>query len=447
MTTSKSDNVKKVMRFTLAQHYKALSVRILLVVLAVLGFASIPLLKLMFANESEVAETAVTQIYVRNDTSFPFDIAEFKSDERFSTVEMVETETSDESFRQLLSENPTSAALTLQMGESGMGVEIHVLYSENSTLQSDEFYTIRSVAEDALHQSLLHSLAVSDEQLEIVNAGTFSQVQSLSAYETDTAETGVDTHAMMNFGYSYFILILAVMAMSYIFALCIEEKNTKLIEFLLVNVEPTALLVGKILAVTVFILVGLGVLIGSFLISYFFMKSQGSVEFLNDILKATGIWDVFHSIHAADLILTIIGVALGYTILALLSGIFGSLCSKTEDSQQATLGVVAVIMIGYFAASFSPMFESDAVNIVLSLFPLTSIFVAPANYVCGKISLGILLFAFVLQIVFILYLTKLLGRVYRMMVLYRGQVPTPLRLIKMLRETRNNEKGGDSHAA
>ena len=437
--------VGTVFRFSLAQHYKTTSVRIFLLFLALVGFFSVPLLKMIYAKGAEVDTTAVTQLFVRNDTEFPFDPAAFTSDERYQNVELTMTDQSDEELSNLLAEKTTSAALVIAQNE--LGLQLNVLYSEKSALESADLHTVGTVAETALHQSLLDSLSVEPGQLDVLNMKTFSQVQMLSAYDSTDEEANVDTHYFMNFAYSYFVLILATISMSYIFSLCIEEKNTKLIEYLLVSVQPTALLFGKILAVTVFVTAGIGLLIGTAVISYFVAKSQGSVTFIHDALKAMGIWDVLHSIHAQDLILTIVGVVLGYFMLSLISGILGSLCSKNEDTQQASLGLVFIILIGYMAASFSPLFESDAMNLILSLFPLTSIFVAPANYVCGKITLPILLLAFVLQALTICYLVKLLGRVYRMMVLYRGQVPTPSRLIKMLRETRKTEKGGDSHEA
>lgn len=432
-----------VFRFTVTQHYKALSVKILLLVLAVVGFAAIPLLHLVFDDDMDTSSTTpITRLYIRNETGLPFDTTLLKENEMYSEVEIVETESSDESFSSMLLENDTHAALTLSLDEQLGMVQIRALYSENSKISESDLRRTASEATEILHQSILQTFDVSQQQLDILNAKTSAEVQTVSDYHSDGQVTNANTHYAVNFTYSYFIVILGALAMSYIFAHCIEEKNSKLVESLLVSIDPTALLVGKILGVTVFLFVGIGVLIGSFFISFLIAKSQGSTEFLNEALDKFGVLDILQSISLSDGILLVVSVLLGYSIIALISGVFGSLCSKNEDIQQASWGVIGFILIGYFCASFSPLFESDSVNITLSLFPLTSIFVAPSNYVCGKITLPVLLAGFALQGGCIWYLTGLVGRVYRMMMLYRGTIPTPKRLFAMLRENRQAEKGG-----
>ena len=109
------------------------------------------------------------------------------------------------------------------------------------------------------------------------------------------------------------------------------------------------------------------------------------------------------------------------------------------------------LMIGYFAGTFTPMIESDAVDVFCALFPLTSIFVALPNYICGKIPLAVFLIALVLQAGTVYLLARTAGAVYRMMLLYRGGVPKPAQLFKMLKEQRAANKAavkgeGSSHA-
>ena len=79
-------------------------------------------------------------------------------------------------------------------------------------------------------------------------------------------------------------------------------------------------------------------------------------------------------------------------------------------------------------------------RVFVSLFPLTSIFVAFPNYICGKISFAMLLLAIAIQIATVLLLARLAGSVYRMMLLYRGGVPKPKQLFAMLKENRAAEK-------
>ena len=149
-------------------------------------------------------------------------------------------------------------------------------------------------------------------------------------------------------------------------------------------------------------------------------------------------------------ILFLVCILLVYAICAALSGTVGSCCSKTEDMQQASLFVVLFLMVGYLAGFIAPMFESDGANLFCSLFPLTSMFCALPNYICGKIGLPVLLLGLVLQALTAALLMRLAGTVYKMMLLYRGEFPKPKQLLQMLKEYRASAKANagkeDSHA-
>ena len=133
-------------------------------------------------------------------------------------------------------------------------------------------------------------------------------------------------------------------------------------------------------------------------------------------------------------------VLLAYFIGAFFSGIVGSCCSKTEDTQQASIAVVLFLMLGYLTATITPAMESDGVNYFVSLFPLTSIFTALPNYLCGKIPLSVFLCALAIQLATVFLLARLAGAVYRMMLLYSGGFPKPSKLIRMLRDSRGKAK-------
>ena len=252
---------------------------------------------------------------------------------------------------------------------------------------------------------------------------------------------------MINLVYSYIILILSALSMSYIFQLCMEEKVSKLVESLLVSVSPTALLIGKILAASCMIFLGIGIVAIGLVISYQIAYSGSGTGILAMIFeKFMGLSISGLHLSIGMLLLAVLCILLAYAICASFSGIVGSCCSKTEDTQQASLAVVMFIMIGYLAASLTPAAESDAVNIFCALFPLTSIFTALPNFICGKIGLPIFAAALAIQAVTAFLLARLAGAVYRMMLLYRGNVPKPRELFRMLRENRASAKGKeDAH--
>lgn len=434
---------KAVYCFSLQQHYKAISVKILLIILCVLGFAVVPLINI-FSQKHEADFTDVQTLYIRNDTTYPFDIELLKQNPIYSEIEFLETETSDDNFGSLLaSSEKKTAALTISMNEES-GISTHVLYSEETDFSSSDLESLAQAASDVVYQGMLKSLSITGEQLSILDANSVSTVETVSEYVSDGDEADFDTHNFVTNFYCYLILLLSTMAMAYILSLCLEEKMSKLVETLLVSIDPMVLMIGKILAATTFIFVGLLAFVVPFLISLLLAKSRGDVDAVVALMDRIGISNLVDSITLSDLLLAMIGVILAYSIISLICSIVGSCCSKTDDIQSASLIVMLMIMVGYTVALISPLFSSEALNIVMSLFPLTAIFVAPTNFVCGKIGIGILILSFAIQIAAIVFLAKLAGKTYQMMILYRGGFPSFKQYRKMLQANRAEGKERDT---
>lgn len=441
-----------VFRYTVQQHYKTTSVKIFLLILFVLAVISLPAAALMTGGDTEITETQIVRLYLRNESGFPIDENAICSDEVYAQLAVTPTEQDDKALAETLDAEATSAAAVITLDAERMVFSIKTYYGKDGDVTSADAASLNRVLEDALHQALLDSLSVTEAQEATVRSSAVAQVSKVSDFLRGAEETNTDTHVFTNLFYCYFIMLLCALAMSYIFQLCMEEKISKLVESLLVSVAPTALLIGKILAVTVFIFGGLALIGIGLVISFFIAQQIASTDVLLEMLE--GLLSVkLSALHlsAGTIALFALCVLLAYSIGASFSGIVGSCCSKTEDTQQASLAVMLFLLVGYMAGVFAPMIESDGVNIFCSLFPLTSIFTAFPNYVCGKIGLAVFAAGLVLQAVTAILLARLAGSVYQMMLLYRGGVPKPKQLFRMLKETRAAAKSaagkGDSHGA
>lgn len=437
MKNSNLRGVGTVFRYTVQQHYKNTSVKVFLLILFVLSAASLPALALMSGEKNKVTETKITQLYLRNECGFPLDDADVHSDEIYANVKITPTEQDDKALAQTLNEDKTAAAAVITLDPEKMMFNIKTGYGQDGDITSADASALNGVLEEALHQALLRSLSVTEAQEATVRSSASAQVSKISDYLRGAEESSTDTHVFANMFYCYLIIMLSSLSMSYIFQLCMEEKVSKLVESLLVSVSPLALLVGKILAVTVFIFGGFGVIILGFAVSYFAAQRFVSLDTLRELIEKVLSFKLstLH-LNAGTILLFLLCVLLAYGMCASVSGIVGSCCSKTEDTQQASLVVVMFIMIGYLSGAFAPMFESDGVNLFCSLFPLTSVFTAFPNYVCGKIGLPVFVCGLLLQAATVVLLARLAGRVYQMMLLYRGNVPKIGQVIAMLKEQR-----------
>ena len=438
-----------VFRYTLQQHYKMRSVIIFLIILFCVAVASMPAATLISGGAKKTGETGIRTLYLRNDTGFPVDPADITADTRYGSVKIEQTAEDDDALSKRLNAEPSAAVSVIAMDTEKYCFTIDTHYGRNSEVSHSDAAMLNNLLEDVLHKSLLRELSVSEAQEAMIHSQAVSQVSKVSDFLRGAEETNADTHVFVNIGYSYFIIMLCGLSMGYIFQQCMEEKVSKLVEMLMVCVSPTALLLGKILAVTAFLFGGLALVGLGFFISYQITKQISDVSSFSDVIVKLLHFDptALH-LSAGTMLLLILCILLVFAIFASLSGIVGSCCSKTEDTQQASLSVLLILMAGYFAGTFAPLFESDAANIFFSLFPLTSIFSALPNYVCGKIGLPVFLLGLVIQAVTAVLLMRLAGTVYKAMLLYRGGFPKPKQFVQMMKDYRASARAGKegSHA-
>ncbi len=424
-----------VFRYTVQQHYKTRSVIIFLLILFLGALAVFPIRAM--TGSKAVTETKIRQVYLRNETGFVIEAEDVKKDDVFSGVEIIDTKDDDAALAKTIAAEKNAAATVMTLDREKMCFDIRTNYGADSEVVNADAEALNQVLSQALHQALLRAQSVTAEQETLLHSAVYSQVSKVSDYLRNAEETGTDTHVFANLLYCYLIIMLNTLAMSYVFQQCMEEKVSKLVESLLVSVSPTSLILGKLLAVTLFIFFGLGLVVLGLFISFRIGSQMTDPKILTDMIKNLIHVDfsVLH-ISVGTIALFLLCTLLAYAIAASFSAIVGSCCSRTEDTQHASLAVVMFIMIGYLVGAFVPMFENDAAYNIVSLFPLTSIFSAFPNFVCGKITAGVFTVALLLQAATAYFLIRTAGRVYRMMIFYRGAFPKPKQVIRMMREER-----------
>lgn len=441
MKNPKLRGIGTVYCYTVQQHYKTRSVIIFLIVLFAITVAALPLIALMSGSRKNVTETRITQLYLRNETDFRIDEQDIVGNRLYADLDVILTEEDDSALTERIEAGMTAVYSVVSEDAETKRFSIKTNYPKNGNVEFSDAATLNVALSEALHRALLRKLSVSEAQEAMLHCKAHSQVSKISDFLRGTEEASAETHMYANIIYCVFIMMLSGLSMSYIFQLCMEEKVSKLVESLLVSIQPMALLAGKILAATTFICVGLGLCGCGLTISYQLTKHMMNPAVLLALLARVTSVD-FSALHFTPetIILFVICLLLAYSISASFSGIVGSCCSRAEDTQQAALAVTVFLMLGYFAGAFAPMFENDAANIFCSLFPLTSIFSAFPNYICGKIGLPVFITGLLFQLASALLLAALAGTVYKIMLLYRGSYPKPKQLMRMLKEDRASGK-------
>ena len=179
----------------------------------------------------------------------------------------------------------------------------------------------------------------------------------------------------------YFLVLLYGQSTA---ASVILEKTSKLMDLFLVSVESGAMVLGKVLATA---LAG---------------------------LLQLAVWAA--------------GLAGGFAI-------GGSMAGKAEDLSSTNVLFSLVLVASFFCCMFAGGMDGMTSSARwLDYVPFTAILVTPSRVLLGQTSLLGGLVSLALVVVCAGLLTALAGRVYRLMSLYKGNPPTPRRVLRMLRE-------------
>lgn len=232
-------------------------------------------------------------------------------------------------------------------------------------------------------------------------------------------QVGFAARYFIQYGYSIIVMMVCVFSCTYIVRSVLEEKSSKLVETLLVSIKSEAMILGKILAVMTFVFMMFALIIIAFALSYFGTSLFTDVSFVADTLEGMGLTKDLLNIGFGLLAVILVSVLLACVTLSLMAALAGAGCSNMEDLESANMSATMIILLCYMATVIVTPFGSGPA-VFMSLCPFLSVFAAPTYYVTGDIGLGILLLSWAIQIVCILVIHRLSGKVYDSLIMYKG---------------------------
>lgn len=398
----------QVYRFTLSQLLKSRANRVTLIIMVLLAAVSMPLTALLGGETPETSDTAgLASVRVDNRTDLALD---FSGDAYWA----------DTDFSAGAGE--PDAVVTITGDETGYQVAVN----GSETAHAGELSQLAETARQAVRDACLRAAGLSSRQLEALTASTG---------EEDSHEEGF----WIQYGYSILAMILCLMSASYVIRAVVEEKDSRLVELLLVSVKPMALLAGKILAVMAFTFGWLLAMLAGFGVSCGLtagLTGPGVLQKqLSGLLAAVprvqeDLWQA-----AGVLLVLLVSLALGYLTMSIIGGVAGACCSGMEEAGEATGPVMLLTMAGYLASCVVGAVPSGPVAVFSTLCPVVSIFCAPVQFAGGNVSFWLVLASWAIQAAVIWGLLTLASRVYAGLIVHRGS------RVK-LRELMSMAKGG-----
>lgn len=431
MKLSKSDfkGTKEVWLFTLKQMLKNKTNLISLFILLILAILSGPFFLLSNGGSTTSAgmgentiltadkegNSEITSVYCVNETNYKVDCFQFSE---AIGIEKEKVQEMDSSFLEDWQSKLQEKEVIVSISSKEDGFYIQIFCLKEDGLEAD-CRKLQQEAESMLQIARYQALGISEEQVAVLLSSYQVETDTLLEYQQGETED-FGTSFLVQYIYSILVLILCVMSVSYIVRSVIEEKDSKLVELLMVSVKPLALLAGKILAVMVFVFGMMLMLIGVMLASIGITGMMMGYSGIDMIQGGLGVNIGSLNIGVLTVVIILLFLFSGYCMASLLSGIAGVSCSSMEDMESANMSIVFIILAGYLGSTFISGMGNQVAAVISCFIPVLSIFCAPVQYILGNVNLLVLGIAWVVQMIVNGFLAMFCARIYKALIFYKG---------------------------
>lgn len=302
------------------------------------------------------------------------------------------------------------------------------IYSDENQLRKDvqngvinngyiieDTQTIRSIVQNKGMYSSTDQMMISILQ-RIQRDKSFSElgidpmvVDTLSNTPITINEEVLGKDAQSSFLISYILMfavyMLVIMYGSFVSTSVAREKDNRTMEILITSTQPSALIIGKVLANAIGGLAQFSVILTAGFIGYF-INQASYPEFISQMLFTGLSWD--------SILIFLIFTAIGYLLYLFLYASLGSLVSKVEDVGTSVTPITLLFMVAYITASIGINAPTNIFVKIGSFVPFVAILAMPIRYFLTSVPLIELLISMVLMILTSIGLAYLSIKIYRL---------------------------------
>ena len=301
---------------------------------------------------------------------------------------------------------------------------IQFLRSPDGDVTNYELQMLGQFVQNAYTKAKVRILGLTEEQMTFFET---SVVASSSVVDTENAIVLEDTSITEGeywfiYGMMFVVLMVCIMASSQVAASIVQEKSSKVIEYLLTSIRPLAIIVGKVFAMLVAVMVQLIALILAAFVSTKIgaLLSGESGNAITQFMTP----EMLESLNFGNIVLGLLVAGAGMVLYATLAGLCGATASRMEESGESLTLLTMTSLIGFyigFGAASTLMASGDNAFVTFALiFPVSSSFLLPAALLVGKADLWIALIAIAVLLLSIVLMFRFVAKVYEGLILHNG---------------------------
>lgn len=428
-----------VFRFAFVQGAKSTSYTGSLIIMSLIIFALIVGMN-WYNNrdEKQLGSTQVQKLSVYNESGIPFEFGEFARGERYGGMTIVSDPEIDydQAVEAMEKSKETCAELLVNIRmEEARGFVLTFVKASDSEFSDEDLDALTVDFANFFDEIRVEAIQVTPEQKAILDLPVTYGTERVALDEE--GQIVVDEEELSDSlsltEYSFFLGCIMVVMMTINLAGAqiangiVTEKSTRVIEYLMINVRPLALIVGKILAAILLVLIQLGgmgiaYVAGSLVSQTFFgTKEEVSGNMGEEIL------DLLSGITAGELLIVLVCIVLGILFFGILAGLAGASVSKLEELAEGMKTYQMILVISTYAgmgiliAEMTGKLQESILNL-LCMIPVTAPFVLPGNIILGKVPMWAALVGVGLLLVLTVLLFRFTANVYESMIFYNGNV-------------------------
>lgn len=322
--------------------------------------------------------------------------------------EIVEKDKFDSRLKQLkpdlLSEKITGVVFIPASLLQSKGAEYYSPNPNNSAL----FNKIKPAINNALIDIYFSSRKLTSDEINFARKDVDIKSFRVSK-EEKVEEEGIGNQIAL-FLFTFLLYMAIIFSGSMTLNSVVEEKSNKIVEVLLSSASSTEMMTGKILGTVIVevlqMIIWLSPVFLLIITSWFFIPA----EFMPQTSVGYLLFFIFN--YAIALI----------TYIALYATV-GAIFDNPQDAQSGMWPVLMLIIIPFFIAISLQSNPQSNLAQIASMFPFASLIVLPARMVMVDVPIWQILVALVINILVLIGIFNLAGKIYRVGILLTGKKP------------------------
>lgn len=399
-------------------------------------------------GEDALKPCGADRVYVVNDATpdADYNVLNMLGVEGYTDIQYSNAKTVDEAMN-LISDRKETTSLIMEFQVNEDEVDERIIIPENSSIEEDDAKQLDKFLDEGGQMVTIVASGISVTELTEMGMKTETDIFNNKGYasnesllnDDEIAEKQLNSEILPVFNMILiFLSIMVVYMMVLVYGSGINqsvvmEKSSKLMDTMLVSIQPQALITGKLLGVlgaaflqiiawVVSLIVG--VIAGVKVIDV--MHPEANFSALT-FIKSFNELNLFKPLNV---IIGVLALLFGILFYSSFSAIAGSISSTKEEAQSNQGIFVMILVVSFYLVLFFGLKQDIATW--LYILPLTSAMVLPAGICTGTVSIGIATVGLLILIVTSAILLILAGKLYVMMSLYKGNKVNIGKALKML---------------